>query len=45
MNCKKCGGDLIAETLDAGLYDCCVLSCKDCDTIIDKTWNKKAREN
>ena len=45
MNCKKCGGKLVADIIDAGRYDCCVLSCGDCDTIIDKTWNKKAKED
>ena len=43
MNCKKCGGGLIAETMDAGSYDCCILSCSECGTIVDKTWNKKSK--
>tara|TARA_R100001082_G_scaffold34262_1_gene17795 strand:+ start:4022 stop:4171 length:150 start_codon:yes stop_codon:yes gene_type:complete len=44
MNCIKCGGTIVAETIDAGIYDCCILSCSDCKTIVDKTWNKKSRE-
>ena len=43
MNCIKCGGSIIAETIDAGSYDCCVLSCSACGTIVDKTWNKKSK--
>tara|TARA_R100001443_G_scaffold49760_1_gene62050 strand:- start:548 stop:697 length:150 start_codon:yes stop_codon:yes gene_type:complete len=44
MNCIKCGGAIGAETIDAGSYDCCILSCLACGTIVDKTWNKKSRE-
>jgi|TARA_R110002020_G_scaffold128543_3_gene288106 hypothetical protein len=44
MNCKKCGGGLIAETMDAGSYDCCILSCRECGVLIDKTWNKKSKQ-
>ena len=44
MICIKCGGTIVAETIDAGSYDCCILSCSDCKTIVDKTWNKKSRE-
>ena len=44
MNCIKCGGTIVAETIDAGIYDCCILSCSDCKTIVDKTLNKNSRE-
>ena len=44
MNCIKCGGSIMAETIDAGSYDCGVLSCSACGTIVDKTWNKKTKE-
>ena len=44
MNCIKCGGTIIAETIDAGSYDCCILRCLDCGTIVDKTWMKKSKE-
>ena len=37
MKCIKCGGTIIAETIDAGSYDCCILRCLDCGTIVDKT--------
>ena len=44
MICIKCGGTIIAETIDAGSYDCCILRCLDCGTIVDKTWMKKSKE-
>ena len=44
MICIKCGGTIIAETIDAGSYDCCILRCLDCGTIVDKTWMKKYKE-
>jgi hypothetical protein len=43
MNCNRCTGEIVAETIDAGSYDCCVLSCSECGTIVDKTWNKKTK--
>ena len=43
MKCIKCSGEITAETIDAGSYDCCILSCFDCGTIVDKTWNKKSK--
>jgi len=44
MNCIKCRGTIGAETIDAGSYDCCILSCLACGTIVDKTWMKKSKE-
>ena len=44
MNCKKCGSSITAETIDAGSYDCCILTCSGCGTLIDKSWKKKSNQ-
>tara|TARA_Y100001937_G_scaffold77139_1_gene104653 strand:+ start:391 stop:540 length:150 start_codon:yes stop_codon:yes gene_type:complete len=44
MNCMKCGSDLIAEVISADIYDCCIIQCSGCHTIVDKTWKKKSQE-
>jgi hypothetical protein len=44
MNCMKCGSDLIAEVIEHDRYDCCVIQCSGCHTIVDKTWKKKSQE-
>ena len=44
MNCMKCGAELKAEVIESERYDCCVIQCSGCHTIVDKTWKKKALE-
>jgi len=44
MNCMKCGAKLIAEVIESKSYDCCVIQCSGCHTIVDKTWKKKSQE-
>jgi hypothetical protein len=42
INCTRCGGDVKAVEFETGkTYICLVLCCKQCNTIIDKTWKKK----
>ena len=40
----KCGSDLVAEVISADIYDCCIIQCSGCHTIVDKTWKKKSQE-
>ena len=44
MNCMKCGSDLVAEVISADSYDCCIIQCSGCHTIVDKTLKKKSQE-
>ena len=42
IKCTKCGGDVKAVEFETGkTYMCLMLCCKQCNTIIDKTWKKK----
>jgi len=43
MNCRKCGSELKAEVIEHERYDCCVIQCSGCHTIVDKTWKKKPK--
>ena len=42
MNCMKCGAELEAELISTDNYDCCIIHCPSCHTIVDKTWKKKS---
>tara|TARA_R100000234_G_C4866328_1_gene121372 strand:+ start:232 stop:420 length:189 start_codon:yes stop_codon:yes gene_type:complete len=45
VSCNRCGGEISASEFDTDNYVCLVLSCNDCNTIVDKVWkNKQSRK-
>lgn len=44
IKCTRCGGGISATEFDTANFVCLMLSCKECNTIVDKTWKKKSQQ-
>lgn len=44
VTCNRCGGEISASEFDTDNYVCLVLSCNDCNTIVDKVWKRKRND-
>lgn len=44
IKCKKCGGNISPSEFETRNFVCLVLSCNECNTIVDKVWQKKKSE-
>jgi hypothetical protein len=41
VNCHDCGGVVVAQEVPGDEFICLILSCSDCEKIINKEWRRK----